>query len=258
VRLHFEDGDDVVARIVVGADGINSGIRRQVCGVIAPPYSGEIGIRGLIPLEYSPNLPMPTSLHIWCGPDTHCVYYEIDGGLVNLLAVYRPPVLPEWTQSANRVPGTVEDALEVLRPYGWDPRILDLVEHIEDDLSFWALMDVPKLRTWSRGHIVLLGDAAHAPLPHQGQGGGTAIEDAFALGELLKAFDGADLSHVFEVFERHRKPRVHRVAAYSRLAGRSYKLSGEAAQRRDGTWDRLPQVIAWIHHHQEEEAIPGR
>jgi salicylate hydroxylase len=184
------------------------------------------------------------------------VYYGIDGGLVNLLAVYRPPVLPEWAQTANRIPGTVQDALDVLGPYGWDRRILDLVEHIEDDLSFWALMDMPQLGNWSRGRTVLLGDAAHAPLPHQGQGGGTAIEDAYVLGELLKTFDRDDFDRLFEVFERHRKPRVRRVAAYSRLAGRSYKVHGDAATGRDRTWDGLPHAIDWIHRHRAEEAAP--
>ncbi len=254
--LRFAHGGEVAARIVVGADGINSAVRRHVCGSVAPTYSGEIGIRGLIPLDYSPSLPMPTSLHIWCGPGTHCVYYGIDGGLVNLLAVYRPQALPTWTQSANRIPGTVQDALDVLAPYGWDRRIVDLVGHIGDDLSFWALMDVPTLPRWSRGRVVLLGDAAHAPLPHQGQGGGIAIEDAYALGELLKTFDGVDVHRIFDLFERHRKPRVRRVKAYSRLAGRSYKLSGSAAKQRDETWDRLPEAIGWIHRHREDEATP--
>jgi salicylate hydroxylase len=186
VQLHFEGGGEVIAQVVVGTDGINSVVRRHVCGEIRPTYSGEIGIRGLIPLDCSPELPMPTSLNLWCGPATHCVYYGIDGGLVNLLAVFRPAVLPNWTQEANRIPGTIQDALDALCPYGWDRRVLDLVQHI-DEVSFWALMDLPGLNNWSRGRVVLFGDAAHAPLPHQGQGGGMAVEDAYTLGHLCLA-----------------------------------------------------------------------
>ncbi|HYB46658.1 MAG TPA: FAD-dependent monooxygenase, partial [Streptosporangiaceae bacterium] len=40
VRLRFENGDDVVARVVVGADGVQSAVRRYVCGDVAPAHSG--------------------------------------------------------------------------------------------------------------------------------------------------------------------------------------------------------------------------
>jgi salicylate hydroxylase len=73
VRLRFEDGDDVVARVVVGADGVQSAVRRYVCGDVAPTHSGEIGFRGVIPISKSRDLPNPTSLHCWCGPGTHVV-----------------------------------------------------------------------------------------------------------------------------------------------------------------------------------------
>ena len=49
VRLHFENGEDVVASVVAGADGVHSTVRRYVCGDVAPAYSGEIGFRGVIP-----------------------------------------------------------------------------------------------------------------------------------------------------------------------------------------------------------------
>jgi salicylate hydroxylase len=186
VRLQFENGNDVVASVVVGADGIHSTARRYVCGDVAPAYSGEIGFRGVIPVGKSQDLPNPASLHCWCGPSTHAVYYGLDRGeLVNLLAVYKPHRLPEWARSSNRIPATRDQALSIFENYSWDTRILDLVRNIEGDMSFWALADLPRLPRWSRGRVMLLGDAAHAPLPHQGQGAGQAIEDAYALGALL-------------------------------------------------------------------------
>ncbi|MFC0112004.1 FAD-dependent monooxygenase [Kibdelosporangium aridum] len=42
-------------------------------------------------------------------------------------------------------------------------------------------LTVAGLRRWSRGRVVLAGDAAHSPLPHQGQGAGQAIESAYTL-----------------------------------------------------------------------------
>jgi salicylate hydroxylase len=254
VRLHFGNGEDVIARIVVGADGVQSAARRYVCGDIAPRHSGEIGFRGIIPATKAPGLPEPTALHIWCGPGTHAVWYGLDEGTtLNLLAVYQPSRLPDWTRSSNRAPATADQALAIFAGYSWDRRILDFVRDIEGDMNFWALADLPRLPRWSRGRVVLLGDAVHAPLPHQGQGAGQAIEDAYALGALLGARGPEDYGRVFETFGDLRRRRAWRVQAYSRVAGRAYKLTGDAAARRDASWESLPQRIGWIHRHNEAE-----
>jgi salicylate hydroxylase len=257
VRLHFENGDDIVASVVVGAHGVQSTTRRYVRPGVAPVHSGEIGFRGVIPVPKSQDLPNPTSLHVWCGPGTHAVYYGLDRGtLVNLLAVYRPDRLPAWTASSNRMSASPDQALRIFEEYRWDRRILDLVRNIEGDMSFWALVDLPRLPRWSRGRVLLLGDAAHAPLPHQGQGAGLAIEDAYALGALLARGGLKDYGPVFEAFENLRKRRAWMVQAYSRVSGRAYKFAGEAAKRRDANWASVPQRIGWIHRYREEQLVP--
>lgn len=256
VRLRFENGNDVVASVVVGVDGVRSTVRRYVSGDVAPAHSGEIGFRGVIPIGKSENLPDPAALHLWCGPGTHVVHYGLDRGeLINLLAVYQPDRLPEWTANSDRVPATPDQALGIFEHYSWDRRILDLVRNIEGDMSFWALVDLPRLPRWSRGRVVLLGDAAHAPLPHQGQGAGLAIEDAYALGALLADGGLKDYGLAFQAFENLRGRRTWMVQAYSRAAGRAYKFSGDAATRRDARWSSLPQRIGWIHRYREEEMV---
>jgi salicylate hydroxylase len=261
VRLHFEEGDDVVASVAAGVDGVHSAARRYVCGDVTPTHSGEIGFRGLIPVAKSQDLPDPAALHIWCGPGTHVVHYGLDRGeLVNLLAVYKPDRLPEWTRFSDRVPATRDEALSIFEAYSWDRRILDLVRNIEGDMSFWALVELPRLPRWSRGRVVLLGDAAHAPLPHQGQGAGLAIEDSYALGALLVKGGLTDYSSAFQAFENLRRRRSWMVQAYSRASGRAIKFGGGAAARRDASWSSLPRRIGWIHRYREEEivSLPSR
>jgi 2-polyprenyl-6-methoxyphenol hydroxylase-like FAD-dependent oxidoreductase len=257
VRLRFGNGDDVLAGVVAGVDGVHSVVRRHVCGDVPLTLSGEIGFRGVIPVARARDLPDPASLQIWCGPGTHLVCYGLDGGtLLNLLAVYRPDRLPDWARSSLRAPAEVDEALGIFAGYSWDRRVLDLVRNIEGDMNFWALAELPRLPRWSRGRVVLLGDAAHAPLPHQGQGAGMAIEDAYTLGALLAKGGLADYGAVFTAFENLRRRRAWLVQAYSRAAGRSFKFRGDAAVRRDASWPSLPQRIAWIHRYRAEEAVP--
>jgi salicylate hydroxylase len=252
VRLHFANGNDLIARIVVGADGARSTVRRYICGEVMPRHSGEIGFRGIIPAGKAPDLPSPVSLHIWCGPGTHAVFYGLDEGkTINLLLVYSPSRLPDWVRSSNRAPATRDQALATFAAYSWDRRILDLVRNIEGDMNLWALADLPRLPRWSRGRVVLLGDAAHAPLPHQGQGAGLAIEDAYTLGALAGTRGLSDYRALFESFGNLRRRRAWRVQAYSRIGGRVYKLTGDAAARRDQSWASLPERIRWIHRHDE-------
>lgn len=54
-----------------------------------------------------------------------------------------------------------------------------------ETIKLWKLYDRKALSTWINGSAVLLGDAAHPFLPHQGQGGAQAIEDGAALGALF-------------------------------------------------------------------------
>jgi salicylate hydroxylase len=114
VRLHFEGSEDVVARVVVGFDGVQSTVRLFVCGDVRPRQSGEIGLRGVIPVERSQDLPTPMSLHIWCGPETHAVFYGLDnGGLINLLLVHSLP--GHRPGPGRRIAGTTRDENAALR-----------------------------------------------------------------------------------------------------------------------------------------------
>lgn len=45
-------------------------------------------------------------------------------------------------------------------------------------LGLWQLRDLGPLETWVSGRCILIGDAAHAMLPTQGQGASQAVEDA--------------------------------------------------------------------------------
>lgn len=246
--LYFANGETVKARVVVGADGVHSTARGFVDPVLSKRYSGEIGFRGVIPVEGAPSFPSPKSLSVWCGPSTHSVCYAVDDGrLINLLAVHTPSELPAWTQKANRIPGTRDEALRLFEGFGWSRPLLELIEAIEGDMHFWALLDLEPARRWYRGRVVLVGDAIHATLPHQGVGAGMGMESGYALGTMLARLGIEHYRQAFDLLVGLQARRMRRIQAWSRLAGRAFKLAGADADRRDRTLWRVSERIGWIH-----------
>jgi 2-polyprenyl-6-methoxyphenol hydroxylase-like FAD-dependent oxidoreductase len=88
-----------------------------------------------------------------------------------------------------------------------------------------AVHDIVVEEQWSKGPVLLLGDAAHAMTPGLGQGANQGLEDACELAHLLAprlledGLAGAtenSISYVLEIFWRGRIDRVKEVHAASR------------------------------------------
>ena len=54
-----------------------------------------------------------------------------------------------------------------------------------DTVNIRAVYDIDPVDTWHTDSVVLIGDAAHSMLHHQGQGANSAIQDAGALADAL-------------------------------------------------------------------------
>jgi 5-methylphenazine-1-carboxylate 1-monooxygenase len=186
VTVHFVDanGDslrDVTAKIVVGADGIHSTIRKQFYPDEGEPiYSGITIWRGVTP--FKPFLSGADTIRAgWMTVGKLMVYpirnnIDAEGNqLMNWVAsLERPkPDAMDW----NRVAKT-EDFIE---PYlSWNFDWLDvpkLLRQTERPLIF-PMVDRDPVPTWTFGHVTLMGDAAHPMYPRGSNGAGQAILDA--------------------------------------------------------------------------------
>jgi 2-polyprenyl-6-methoxyphenol hydroxylase-like FAD-dependent oxidoreductase len=87
--------------------------------------------------------------------------------------------------------------------------------------------EMPRVRKWSRGPMLIIGDAAHAASPTSGQGASLAIEDAVVLARCLR--DLPDMASAFAAFEQLRRPRVERVVAWAARMNRN-KMPGPIAR----------------------------
>jgi salicylate hydroxylase len=245
VTLSFADGGTVEADGVIAADGVRSVVRRFVAGDDGLLYSRTSGFRGIIPVGKLPSLPDPQAIQFWMGPSAHLLHYAIgaDGGHVNFLAVVEGP--RDWPHSEKGLAAS-NDAEALALFQDWHPAVTEMIAAVRHELR-WGLFLARPLRRWRRGRVVLVGDAAHAMLPHHGQGANTTIEDAITLAEFIAA-DPHDLDGAFAAYETLRRPRTRTIQRASWMGNRALHLpDGPEVARRDALIARFPEKFGWIH-----------
>jgi salicylate hydroxylase len=244
MRVRCSSGGAFDAGVVVGADGVHSLTRDWVTGGDEPVYSGTSGFRGLVPAGQLSQMPDPGALQFWMGPGAHLLHYPISGGkLINFLAVVDEP--QHWTATGWMEPAEPGAHLKAFA--GWHPAVTELIGAVPQSPR-WGLFARRPLTRWHRGPVVLLGDAAHAMLPHQGQGANQTIEDAVVLAEELGG--ASDVQAALCRYVARRRVRTRQVQLMSWAASAALHLpDGAAAQRRDAYLARLPEHLAWIHGH---------
>jgi 2-polyprenyl-6-methoxyphenol hydroxylase-like FAD-dependent oxidoreductase len=110
-----------------------------------------------------------------------------------------------------------------------------------DDLRLDELFERDPIQRWGMGPVTLLGDAAHPMLPHAGQGAAQALEDAVALGSVMKeAADARAIDAALRRYEQLRAPRTRAVIEIARRNARMGSVTSAA-----GCWIR-DQVIRFI------------
>ena len=239
-RVLFTDGSEHRCDLLIAADGIKSSIRDHVLQglghpLAAPRFSGTCAYRGMIDSqqlraayrargvdEHLVDVPQ-----MYLGLDAHILTFPVkQGRLINVVAFTsdrsRPdPAWPSdspWVRNASQ-----EEMLAAFTDWGDAARVL--LECIPSP-TLWALHELEELPGYVHGRVGLIGDAAHAMLPHQGAGAGQGLEDAWLLARLLADPQVlASRPHsVLEAYDAIRRPRACRVQRTSWEAGELYEL----------------------------------
>jgi 2-polyprenyl-6-methoxyphenol hydroxylase-like FAD-dependent oxidoreductase len=185
VKVVFSDGAMGVFDIVVGADGTYSQTRRYVLEQeLRPTYNGQSAFRVNIPRSIPgvmdidriilQHCPKGMAGYVPIGPDLAYLFYNT-----------------QWDKNTRPEDHTLADVLrEQLAGFGGltgavrDSFINDPSGIVLRPIE-WMIAPPP----WHKGRITLIGDAAHAFLPHLGQGAAQAIEDGVVLAECLAKYD---------------------------------------------------------------------
>ena len=218
------EGKEIEADLVIGADGIHSKVSDSLFGKKEIVFTGNVAWRMLIPVNLLPkNLILPDTT-VWLGPNKHFVTYHVNGGKnLNCVCLVEQD---GWLNESWSEKGDIEELKRIYK--GWNRTIRTLLEHADSNTLYrWALHDRPPMRQWSKGKIIVLGDAAHPMLPFLAQGAAMAIEDGAVLANFIDNFD--DIDEALNQFEKIRKPRTSYVQSAARRNAKVFHLSGLAA-----------------------------
>jgi 6-hydroxynicotinate 3-monooxygenase len=229
VRLGFADGSHAEADIVIGADGVNSQVREILLGPEPPRYTGKAAYRAIFPRTRLGDL-MPADHVKWFGPrpDQYFLTYYLTQ---TRDVFYMIAITPEPWDAPDFGPTSADPARFRAAFAGYHAEVQQVIEAVPPEaMSRWAILERDPLPLWSRGRIVLLGDACHPMPPHMGQGAGMAFEDAVMLVRCLQACAGADPAAAFKLYEAQRFARTARVQRESAA----------------NLWLRYPMDPSWV------------
>lgn len=241
----FENGESIRPDLLVGADGrMDSVARRFVAGDNTPTYQGFVNWVGVA----QGNGALLSDIEIqdyWGSGDRFgCVAVRTD--LVYWAAAQARP-------SAEATPAA-DMHKEVLDLFGeWPEPVARIIKATPaHTIQRIAVHDLEPLHTWARANVLLVGDAAHAPLPTSGQGACQALEDAWHLARCLDLKDVA-LEQVLQLFGEIRGPKTTRLAEQGRMFARglfandpeSCRIRNERAKASDAVRDAQAMAAGW-------------
>jgi len=197
---------------VIGADGVHSVVREIIVGPDQPIHRGRIAYRSVFSSSLLPK-EISRSRTKWWGEDRHIVIYYTTRDRSQLYFVTSVPEPADWmTRESWSAKGDVNELRKAYAGFHSEVRmVLDACP----DCHKWAILERDPLPSWSRGRVVLIGDACHPMTPYMAQGAATSIEDAAVLARCLKEVSIEGIESAFKRFEAHRKPRTSRIQEIS-------------------------------------------
>jgi 2-polyprenyl-6-methoxyphenol hydroxylase-like FAD-dependent oxidoreductase len=254
VKVVFEDGTNTEGRLLVGADGSTSKVRRILCPETGFLYQLPIRFLGatvrLTPAEMAPLRALDPLLFQGCHPETSTYLWfatldtpEVNGSRGDS-EYYSAQLNISWPvkSPADEVPATNVEKLQKMKDLAdvFEPRLKKAVQNIPEgtEIVEIKLADWPCLKWPFDGKATLLGDAAHAmtmcecdcsqvrlgPLlisvPDRGEAANHGITDARLLHDQLVEVSLGNISQLnaIEKYETEMRDRTSWAVLMSRQA----------------------------------------
>ncbi|MEU5390337.1 FAD-dependent oxidoreductase [Streptomyces tibetensis] len=238
VTAHFADGRTATGDLLIGADGLNSTVRRSIAPTARPRYAGEQVFYGRT--ADAPRLAADGLITFVRGRTVAFGHTASPAGETFWFArVAGDPLSPE--EFANGTPARRRDLLLALLREDATPAA-GIVAATAGDLLVTNATELPGGMRWRSARCLLIGDAAHAASPATGQGASMALEDAVVLAKSLR--DAPDLDTALTTYETLRRPRVEHNITVSGDISRGTHARPPAPAPRPGEKD-LIRLLEW-------------
>ncbi|OTB10815.1 hypothetical protein K445DRAFT_69572 [Daldinia sp. EC12] len=237
-EVTLDDGTKAKADVIVlVADGIHSRLRRLIAGSNCPQpkTNGMTCYRVVVSADQAIEAlgGLPDWWQSLKNKDKRIQIFEARDGSDRIAVVYplrRTDYMNiscvfatrEEKDSAARSWFAGGDPKELLRIFDdYDASLKTLISVSSTRLKVSELQDMEPLERWTTGRAILIGDAAHAMTPMQGQGANVSIEDAEAFRLLIEpGVTRDDVPTILKQIEKYRLPRTTAILGNTRRTGR--------------------------------------
>ncbi len=239
VRVHFADGREAEADVLVGADGVNSVVRRQYLPAAEPADTGGRCVYGKTPLRPAALELLPAALDAGftavigrgLGMATGLVRFRNRPDQIAGVRLSAAEDYLMWGLTGDRGQfGVPDERLLTMSPAelhalsaslirGWHPdlRALHAMADIEETFAV-RIRTSPVIPAWQPSRVTVLGDAVHAMSPAGGSGANTALQDAAQLCSALTTAADGDITTAIGHYEHHMRDYGYAAVAASAKA----------------------------------------
>ncbi len=178
VNVSFQNGDVESYELVVGADGIHSGLRKMVFGE-EHQFSHYLGY-GVAAFQTAHRDEIGSSVKIYQEPNRSSIYYPVSGKAMDSVFLFP-------CENTERV--AKEDYKNVLlNTYAGSKWInQEVIQNTPNDsIGFFDVLKQIQMPTWMKSRVCLVRDACACLSPIAGQGASTAMLEAYVLSNELK------------------------------------------------------------------------
>ena len=231
VDVTFTDGTTKTYDLVIGADGVNSKVRKEMLPEAAEPkYVGQGVWRAVLP-----RLPEINNTHMWVGPRLKVGVNPMSKDDMYLFLTEDKEV--KQREEKSKYVSRLKDLMLNFSA----PAVQQLAGMLNEDslIDFRALDNLLVPLPWFKNRVVMIGDTVHATTPHLASGACIGIEDAIVLAEELAQHD--DVTAALEAYQNRRWERCKLVVENS---GRLAQIEIEGGDKEEHTNIMRESMIA--------------